>query len=169
MSAQLAVAETVYLGLGSNLARPEDNIRSAVAALRQLPASQYIADSGLFLSRPMGPQDQPDYINAVVQLETRQSPEDLLAALQQIETDMGRLRTQHWGPRLIDLDILLFGERIIDQPQLQVPHPGIRLREFVLYPLQRLNPELVIPVHGKLAALLEQCPQNGLQFVGEMV
>ncbi len=117
----------------------------------------------------MGPQDQPDYLNAVAKLETRLSPQDLLAALQQIETDMGRVRERHWGPRVIDLDILLFGVHSIDEPQLQVPHAGIAVREFVLYPLHRLEPELVIPVHGKLSSLLEQCPQNGLQFVGEIV
>jgi 2-amino-4-hydroxy-6-hydroxymethyldihydropteridine diphosphokinase len=169
MNEMLAAAETVYIGLGSNLGEPRNNILSAVIALQALAATRYIADSGLFLSRPMGPQDQPDYLNAVAQLETRLSPLDLLAALQQIETDMGRVHERHWGPRLIDLDILIFGERIIRQPELEVPHAGIAAREFVLYPLSRLNPELVIPVHGKLSLLLKQCPQNGLQFVGEMV
>jgi 2-amino-4-hydroxy-6-hydroxymethyldihydropteridine diphosphokinase len=169
MSERLAAEETVYIGLGSNLAEPRENIRRALAALHQLEATRYIADSGLYLSRPMGPQDQPDYLNAVARLETRQSPQDLLTALQNIEIDMGRVHERHWGPRLIDLDILMFGERIIDQPELQVPHAGIALREFVLYPLQRLNPELVIPAHGKLSSLLAQCPENGLQFVGEIV
>ena len=164
-----AAAETVYVGLGSNLGEPRNNIGLAVAALKQLAATRYIADSGLFLSRPMGPQDQPDYLNAVAKLETRLSPQDLLAALQQIETDLGRVRERHWGPRVIDLDILLFGVHSIDEPQLQVPHAGIAVREFVLYPLHKLEPDLVIPVHGKLSSLLEQCPQNGLQFVGDMV
>jgi 2-amino-4-hydroxy-6-hydroxymethyldihydropteridine diphosphokinase len=169
VSARLAADETVYIGLGSNLAEPRENIRRAVAALKQLEATRYIADSGLFLSQPMGPQDQPDYLNAVAWLETRLDPQDLLTALQHIETDMGRVRERHWGPRKIDLDILLFGERIINLPALQVPHAGIAVREFVLYPLQRLNPELVIPAHGKLSLLLAQCPENGLQFVGELV
>lgn len=166
---EVQAAETVYIGLGSNLGEPRDNIRCAVAALKSLAATRYIADSGLFLSKPMGPQDQPDYLNAVAQLETRLSPQDLLAALQQVEIDMGRVHERHWGPRLIDLDILIFGEQIISQPELEVPHTGIAAREFVLYPLSKLNPELVIPVHGKLSSLLEQCPQNDLQFVGEMV
>jgi len=164
-----AATETVYIGLGSNLGEPRQNINHAVEALKQLADTRYVADSGLFLSRPMGPQDQPDYLNAVAKLETRLSPQDLLAALQQIETDMGRVRDRHWGPRLIDLDILLFGAHSIDEAQLQVPHVGIAAREFVLYPLHKLEPELVIPVHGKLSSLLEQCPQNGLQFVGEIV
>lgn len=164
-----AEAETVYIGLGSNLGEPRNNIYYAVTALKQLPATRYVADSGLFLSKPMGPQDQPDYLNAVAKLETRLSPQDLLTALQQIETDMGRVRDRHWGPRLIDLDILLYGAHSIDEVQLQVPHAGIAEREFVLYPLHKLEPELVIPVHGKLSFLLEQCPQNGLQFVGEIV
>lgn len=169
MSAGLAAAEIVYLGLGSNLAEPRENIRRAVAALKQLTATRYVTDSGLYLSKPMGPQDQPDFINAVAQIETRLSPMDLFAALQQIETDMGRVEERRWGPRLIDLDILLFGERIVDEPQLQIPHAGLATREFVLYPLHRLNPQLVIPLHGKLATMLAQCPQNGLQFVGEIV
>ncbi len=169
MNHLLAADETVYLGLGSNLADPAGNIQQALAALQQLPASHSLADSGLFLSKPMGPQDQPDYINAVVQFETRLRPLALLGALQQIEHTMGRVRERHWGPRLIDLDILLFGERIIEEQDLQVPQTGISEREFVLYPLARLNPELVIPGHGKLSALLAQCPENGLQFVGDIV
>lgn len=169
MSETLAVAETVYIGLGSNLEAPARNIHQAVTELQQLPASRYLGDSGLFLSKPMGPQDQPDFINAVARIETRLAPETLLAELQRIEHSMGRVRERHWGPRLIDLDILLFGERIIDTPALQIPQAGISQREFVLYPLARLNPELMIPAHGKLSALLAQCPENGLQFVGDIV
>lgn len=163
-----APVETVYLGLGSNLDDPETNIRRAVVALKQLARTRYVGDSGLFLSRPMGPQDQPDYYNAVARLETGLTPEHLLENLLHIENSMGRRRDRHWGPRIIDLDILVFGERIIDTPSLKVPHPGLAQREFVLYPLQRLMPGLVIPGRGKLSALIEQCPQNGLRFVGEI-
>ncbi|MGB5395575.1 MAG: 2-amino-4-hydroxy-6-hydroxymethyldihydropteridine diphosphokinase [Gammaproteobacteria bacterium] len=168
MSEPVAVFETVYIGLGSNLEQPKQNIARALAELKQLADTRYIADSGLFRSKPMGPQDQPDYLNAVVQLETRLDAPQLLSCMQQIENSMGRTRSQHWGPRIIDLDILLFGEHRVDEPDLHVPHPGIELREFVLYPLQRLNPALLIPGRGKLSTLIEQCPQNGLHYVGEI-
>ena len=163
-----AVIETVFVGLGSNLEHPERNISRAVAELKQLAGTRYIADSGLFHSKPMGPQDQPDYLNAVAQLETRLDAPQLLDCLQAIENAMGRSRGQHWGPRIIDLDILMFGEHTINEPRLQVPHPGIAQREFVLYPLQRLNPAMQIPGRGKLSTLVAQCPQNGLQYVGEI-
>ena len=168
MSEPRAVFETVFIGLGSNLDYPERNIQRAVAELKQLADTRFVADSGLFHSKPMGPQDQPDYLNAVAQLETRLDALHLLNSLQHIENAMGRRRSQHWGPRIIDLDILMYGEHIIDQPLLQVPQPGFETREFVLYPLQRLNPAMLIPGRGKLSTLIEQCPPNGLHYVGEI-
>jgi 2-amino-4-hydroxy-6-hydroxymethyldihydropteridine diphosphokinase len=168
MSDRLLAAETVYIGLGSNIEQPERNIQRAKAALKQLANTRYIADSGLFHSKPMGPQDQPDYLNAVAQLETRLTALHMLECLQQIESTLGRVRSQLWGPRVIDLDILMFGEKVINDTQLQVPHPGIATREFVLYPLQRLNPALLIPGRGMLSTLIEQCPSNGLHYVGEI-
>ena len=158
--------ETVYIGLGSNLDNPEKQIKKAMAALKTLPDSHYIMDSGLFASRPMGPQDQPDFINAVAAIETQLEPLCLLEHLQAIEISLGKVVKHHWGPRVIDLDILLFGERTIATDKLQVPHPGIKEREFVLLPLQKLCAELIIPGHGKLQTLVEHCPQRGLKYVG---
>ena len=166
--------EIVYIGLGSNLDDPPRQIRRAVQALRQLPGTSYLGDSGLFLSRPMLPsaaardsgRGQPDYCNAVVRLRTALDPLELLDRLQRIENAQGRVRGERWGARCIDLDILLYGDRRIEHERLQVPHPGLHLREFVLYPLQRLDDSLRIPGHGKLRELLQQCPRNGIEYLG---
>ena len=164
----------VYIGLGSNLNNPPHQIRRAVRALRQLQRTVYLDDSGLFLSRPMLPPGaqqrvhggQPDYCNAVARLRTALEPLDLLDQLQRIEDEQGRVRGERWGARCIDLDILLYGDQCIEHERLQVPHPGLHLREFVLYPLQQLDPSLQIPGRGKLDALLRQCPRNGIEYLG---
>lgn len=162
----------VYIGLGSNLEQPERQIRLAVAELKSLSGSQYLRDSGLYLSKPLVidgvPGDQPDYYNAVVLLETSLAADDLLGQLQEIEDRQGRVRDQHWGPRTIDLDILLYGQQQINNEHLQVPHPGLCKREFVLYPLQRLNAEMSIPGHGMLNEIIKMCPENGIRYVGEI-
>ncbi len=158
----------VYLGLGSNLDNPAQQLRTAVMQLRQLPQTRYLKDSGLFTSKPMGPQDQPDYLNAVAMLETTLPARELLQQLLAIETRMGRVRERHWGPRCIDLDILLYGMLELDAADLQIPHPGLAERAFVLYPLARVNPNVQIPARGKLETLLQQCPENGLRYVGEI-
>ena len=114
----------------------------------------------------MGPQDQPDYINAVAALTTSLSPLELLKALQDIEQNQGRERQgQRWGPRTLDLDILLFGQQIIKQSHLEIPHYGMKQREFVLYPLAEIAPDLIFPSGGSLQDLLTQCPLNGLKKV----
>ena len=181
----------VYIGLGSNLDGPKTQIRLAIDGLKELPDSRYILDSGLYLSRPMIPkgipegaqyQDQPDYYNAVALIETALKPLELLDCLQDIESRQGRIRDLHWGPRTIDLDILLYGQTQINDPRLKVPHPGLCEREFVLYPLQRLREslgaellisqllisELEIPGHGKLEKVIRACPENGIKYVGEI-
>ena len=162
----------VYIGLGSNLEQPERQIKLAVAELKSLPGSRYLRDSGLYSSKPLVadgvPDDQPDYYNAVVLLETRLAADDLLGQLQEIEDRQGRVRDQHWGPRTIDLDILLFGQQQINNERLQVPHPGLCEREFVLYPLQRLSAEMSIPGHGMLNEIIKTCPENGIRYVGEI-
>jgi len=162
--------EIVYIGIGSNLDDPPRQIRRAVQTLRQLPRTVYLDDSGLFLSRPMlpsGAQDgQPHYCNAVARLRTALDPFELLDRLQRIENEQGRVRGERWGARCIDLDILLFGDRRIEHERLQVPHPGLQQREFVLYPLHRLAPALRIPGRGKLGALLQRCPRNGIEYLG---
>jgi len=110
----------------------------------------------------MGPEDQPDYINAVARLETWLEPHDLLRALQAIEQQHGRVRQLRWGARTLDLDLLLYGDAIIDRPELKVPHPGLHQRPFVLYPLQDIDPALMIPGMGRLSDITRACLPEGL-------
>ncbi|WP_166837206.1 2-amino-4-hydroxy-6-hydroxymethyldihydropteridine diphosphokinase [Rheinheimera pleomorphica] len=153
-----------YIGLGANLAQPLAQLQQAVAALRLLPASQLIAVSSFYGSKPMGPQDQPDYVNAVAALDTELPAEALLDALQLIEQQQGRQRKdERWGPRTLDLDILLYGDDIINSERLTVPHYGLKQREFVLYPLAEIAPNLSLPDGTVLSSLLAQVPLNGLQ------
>ncbi|MBZ9611144.1 2-amino-4-hydroxy-6-hydroxymethyldihydropteridine diphosphokinase [Rheinheimera maricola] len=153
-----------YLGLGANLAEPVAQLRQAVLALQQLPHCQLAAVSSFYASKPMGPQDQPDYVNAVAALDTQLLPEQLLDALQQIEQQQGRVRkAERWGPRTLDVDILLYGDRTITSERLTVPHHGIKLREFVLYPLAEIAPTLSLPDSTTLSSLIKQIPLNGLQ------
>ncbi len=151
-----------YIGLGSNLGNPQIQVVSAQQELAKLPQTQLIAASSLYKSPPMGPKDQPDYINAVVGLETNLSPNDLLGHLQKIEQQHGRVKQRHWGERTLDLDILLYGQQQIEEEHLQVPHKGIAERAFVLYPLAEIAPELVISDLGEINTLLKHCPVDGL-------
>lgn len=161
-------AATVFVGLGSNLDDPVRQVRAALEALAALERTELAGRSHLYRSAPMGPPDQPDYINAVAHLRTRLAPETLLDALQAIEARAGRDRSgARWGPRTLDLDILLYGDRRIDTARLQVPHPGIAERNFVLYPLAELAPDLDIPGLGPLPALLAGCPPEGLERLAE--
>lgn len=153
-----------YIGLGANLDEPVAQLQQAVQALKQLTQSTLVAVSGFYGSKPMGPQDQPDYINAVAAIDTTLTAEQLLDALQQIEQQQGRKRkAERWGPRTLDLDILLYGNHIIATERLTVPHYGLRVREFVLYPLHEIAPELNLPDGTVLSSLLAQVSQNGLQ------
>lgn len=156
--------ERVYLGLGSNLGEPLEQLRAALAALAALPHSQLAAVSSFYSSDPLGPADQPHYINAVAALDTALEPLDLLDALQAIEQQQGRTRhAERWGPRTLDLDILLFGERLLDEPRLQVPHYDLQARPFVLYPLAQIAPGLRLADGRQLDALLQACPFRGLE------
>ncbi|MFC0048912.1 2-amino-4-hydroxy-6-hydroxymethyldihydropteridine diphosphokinase [Rheinheimera tilapiae] len=156
----------VYLGLGANLDAPLQQLQQAVTALSQLPQSQLAAVSSFYGSKPMGPQDQPDYVNAVAALDTTLPAETLLNELQRIELEQGRQRKDdRWGPRTLDLDILLYGEEILATPRLTVPHYGMHQREFVLYPLLELAPQLHIPGLGALADIAKQVPRNGLTIL----
>jgi 2-amino-4-hydroxy-6-hydroxymethyldihydropteridine diphosphokinase len=158
------MSEVVYIGLGSNLAEPQAQLREALLALAQLTETKLLAVSSLYLSDPLGPSDQPRYVNAVAQLECALEPLLLLDALQQIEQQQGRVRKdQRWGPRTLDLDILLFGQRLIDQPRLQVPHYHLHARAFVLYPLAELAGALLLPDGRQLDDLLRGCPFSGLE------
>ena len=123
----------VYIGLGSNLQNPLQQIKTAINDLQSLAGVTIITVSSLYQSPPMGPADQPDYINAVISLETSLSPHQLLDALQSVEQLHGRERKRHWGERTLDLDILLYGDQILDDERLTIPHPGMHERAFVLY------------------------------------
>lgn len=158
------MSTTVYIGLGSNLEAPIGQIRQAQRALEGLPGTRLRRQSGLYRSVPMGPPDQPDYINAVSELETGLAAGRLLDELQALERAQGRRRgAERWGPRTLDLDLLLYGAQRIDTPELQVPHPGLPERAFVLYPLAEIVPELDIPGLGPLRTLLARCPPEGLE------
>lgn len=154
-----------YIGLGSNLEQPRAQLRAALAALNHIEHTRVTAHSSLYRSRPLGPQDQPDYLNAVAALETQLSPANVLAELVSIEERQGRVRQpeRRWGPRTLDLDVLLYGAEKIETPVLSVPHPGLSERSFVLYPLAEIVPDLQIPGHGSLRDLLERCPPEGLE------
>jgi len=146
--------QRAYIGLGSNLAEPAAQVELAIAALATLPQSRLLRQSRLYASPPLGPLDQPDYVNAVVELDTALAPEALLNALHDIEQKQGRVRTRYWGERVIDLDLLLYADVQVESSGLTLPHPGIAARAFVLRPLAELAPELIIPGQGALRDLL---------------
>lgn len=157
---------SVYIGLGSNLSDPTAQLTNALHAMSQLDDTDITACSSFYCSQPMGPQDQPDFVNAVAELDTSLPPLTLLKALQGIELRHGRARKdQRWGPRTLDLDILLYGQQVIDFDELVVPHYGLREREFVLYPLAEIAPDLVLPGGDKLKSILNKCPMNGLSII----
>ena len=150
-----------YVGVGANLGDPIAQVHSARQALQHHPGLREIAFSRLYRSIPMGPADQPDYVNAVMAVETALAPLELLRILQEVEARHGRVRSrERWGPRVLDLDLLLYGEEVIETDTLRVPHPGIGDREFVLVPLAEIAPELVIPGKGALRDLIEACPRR---------
>ncbi|BBN82734.1 2-amino-4-hydroxy-6-hydroxymethyldihydropteridine diphosphokinase [Pseudoalteromonas sp. A25] len=153
----------VYIGLGANLNEPIAQLERAIDALKSLSDSHFVGCSRFYGSRPMGPQDQPDYVNAVACIETSLTAETLLDALQKIELEQGRIRkNERWGPRTLDLDILLFGELQINTERLTVPHYGLCQREFVVYPLLEIAPHLELPSGDKLTDICKQVPLNGL-------
>jgi 2-amino-4-hydroxy-6-hydroxymethyldihydropteridine diphosphokinase len=153
-----------YIGLGSNLQDPVAQIQRAITTLAHLPTSRFIISSPLYRNPPLGSVPQPAFVNAVACIDTELDSIELLEALQHIEAGQGRQRTtERWGPRTLDLDILLYGENVINHPRLQVPHPGLSVRNFVLYPLYDIAPALVIPGVGPLADLLQHCSAEGLE------
>jgi 2-amino-4-hydroxy-6-hydroxymethyldihydropteridine diphosphokinase len=149
--------EQVYIGLGSNLAGPRAQIERALHALAAIAQTRLVRHSRLYATRPWGRTDQPDFVNAAAQLETTLAPRDLLDALLDIEHGAGRTRdATRWGPRALDLDILVCGARTIHEPGLCVPHPHLHERAFVLLPLGEIAPDLLIPGRGRVAELLSQ-------------
>lgn len=161
MSDGPAGVSTAYIGLGSNLDGPERRIEHAVESLAALPGTNVTARSSLYRSAPLGPADQPDFLNAAVILRTTLGPRDLLEALKSIESEQGREPGPRWGPRVIDLDLLVYGNAVIDEPGLAVPHPGIAQRNFVLLPLREIAPDLEVHGLGRVAdiAVDEQEPR----------
>ncbi|CAN1604556.1 2-amino-4-hydroxy-6-hydroxymethyldihydropteridine diphosphokinase [Pseudomonas mediterranea] len=155
--------ERIYIGMGSNLAEPEAQLRSALRALANLPDSRFVGVSAFYQSDSLLP-GQPRYTNAVAALDSQLAPLELLDALQAIETGQGRERLERWGPRTLDLDILLYGDRLIDEPRLKVPHYHMHARAFVLYPLAELAPADLRLADGRLLPdLLAACPFVGLE------
>lgn len=142
-------AERVFVGLGSNLGDRAAHIEAACARLRDHPAIELVRRTELAETAPWGVEDQPAFLNAVAELRTTLAPEELLRALQRIERDLGRTPSRRWGPREIDLDILLFGDRVVEGPQLVVPHPRLTERRFVLDQLLDLDPGLAHPRTGE--------------------
>ena len=152
-----------YIGLGSNLDEPAEQLRSALQALDVLADTRLAAASALYTSDSLLP-GQPRYPNAVAAIDTRLAPLDLLDALQAIENDQGRVRQERWGPRTLDLDMLLFGDQLIDVPRLKVPHYHMHARPFVLYPLAELvDADFRLADGRSLQQLLQDCPFVGLE------
>ena len=145
-----------YIALGSNLHTPLEQLKRALKALAQLPQTQLMAVSSFYRSKPLGPQDQPDYLNAAVEISTALSPLALLDELQRIENEQGRVRLRRWGERTLDLDILLYGDEIIQTERLTVPHYDMHNREFVIVPLAEIAPNLILPNGQKLAELADR-------------
>ena len=151
-----------YIGLGSNLDNPLGQLESAYSALKKLPYSTLESISNIYQSKPVGPQDQPDYLNAVTCIRTNLKPEQLLNALQAIELEQGRVRDIHWGARTIDLDIILFGNLEVKSTLLTIPHPEMHQRNFVLIPLSDLNPNLILPNEIALSFLLQKTDKTSI-------
>ena len=146
----------VYIALGSNLNMPIQQLKLAIQTMADLPDTEIKKVSSLYQSQPLGPQDQPDYVNAVACLETELSPLALLDALQNIENGQGRIRLRRWGERTLDLDILLYDNQIIHNEHLTVPHYDMQNREFVIVPLYEISPELILPDGVSLQQLVKR-------------
>ena len=155
-----------FIGLGGNLDNPMMRLK---LARNEIASAQGIAESkfsSLYRSAPLGPSSQPDYVNAVMAIDTHLDPLSLLDILQAIEIRFGRVRAgERWGPRTLDLDLLVYGDRTIKTERLVVPHPEISEREFVIYPLYEIAPHLEIPTLGSISSLKKKCPNRGLEVI----
>ncbi len=143
-----------YIGVGANLGDREATIAEALARLGRSPGIEVVAVSTLRETEPWGPVPQPAFLNGAVALETTLSPRDLLDALLAVERSLGRVRGERWGPRVIDLDLLLHGQTVLAEPGLELPHPRLHERAFALEPLVELDPTLVVPGSGTVGELL---------------
>lgn len=153
---------TAYVALGANLGDPAATVRAALGALANLPESRVVHSSSLYRTAPVGLTDQPEFVNAVAELQTTLAPEALLEALFDIEERFGRIRAEKNGPRTLDLDLLLYNDQFIDLPRLTLPHPRLHLRAFVLCPLSEIAPQLAIPGRGTVAAWLPAVANQGI-------
>ena len=168
-SCATAIWQPAYIGLGSNLQDPRSQLAHAVAGLQALAATRLVRVSPLYRSRPFGPVPQPDFINAVAGLVTQLDSRTLLAGLQALERALGRpAEHERWGPRIIDLDLLVYGAERREEPGLTLPHGGIVERNFVLYPLCDLAPDLDVPGLGRVAELKGRLASTGLERLGEL-
>lgn len=143
-----------FVGIGSNLNNPVDQVKTAIAELHFISQTQFLCASNLYLTKPVGPKNQPDFINAVVNLATDLTALELLKALQQIENSHGRERSILWGPRTLDLDLLLYDNETMNTAELILPHPELKKRQFVLQPLAEIAPELNFPCGENIKNLL---------------
>ena len=159
----MAAWQPAYVGLGSNLSDPAQQVRAALASLAGLPQTQCVTASRLYGSRPMGPHPQPDFVNAVAGLVTQLPALELLRQLRQLEGAAGRPAVhEHWGPRVLDLDLLVFGREQCSSAELVLPHPGVVARNFVLYPLADVAPDLEVPGIGRVRELLPRVCAEGV-------
>jgi len=153
-----------YVGLGSNLHDPARQLQQSVTALHALPDSRVERVSAVYRSAPVGPQDQPDFLNAALLLQTSLAPLALLAAMQGIERRQGRVRGERWGPRTVDIDLLLYNDLRMSDARLTLPHPRLHERDFVLYPLREISDtNLVLPDGSDIETLAAACPDNRLE------
>lgn len=162
--------ETVYLGIGTNLGDRRANIQQALQLLDEVDGINVLQHSSIYETEPVGYLDQPFFFNLVCQLRTKLTPQQLLHQLQRIEQTLKRVRTVRWGPRTIDLDILLFGTRIVDQPNLTIPHPRMLQRSFVMIPLAELAPDLIIPgTEQTVLQWKERCIKRSTSLVRKVI
>ncbi len=162
----MSVAVRAFIGLGGNLGDPVAELRRALAAIESLPETRLQACSTFYRSAPWGPIAQPDFINAVAEIVTALPPDALMQGLLAIEQAAGRERRERWGPRVLDLDLLLYGDLQLDTEQLQVPHPRLPQRPFVLVPLAELAPDLHVPGHGALRDLCRRLDRSSVEALG---
>lgn len=157
-----------WIGLGANLGDAAGTVRAAIAALDDLPTTRLLQASRLYASPAWGNEDQPPFVNAVAAVETALPALELLQALLALERQFGRVRDPavHWGPRALDLDLLLFGEQVLDLPELKVPHPYLHERAFVLVPLAEIAPELTIPGQGRVQDAVMRVDACGIAPIG---
>ena len=165
--AHQASSVAAFIALGSNLDDPARHVRQGIADLARLPQTRVTHASALYGSSPVGYRDQPDFVNAVAEIETRLEPRPLLDALLEIEKRHGRVRGMRNGPRTLDLDIALYGDRVVREPGLVVPHPRMHERAFVIVPLAELAPQLDIPGLGPVSRLIERIDAGGVSRLAD--